>query len=72
MLHDVGNIGIPTDLLRRPGSLDPEEEALVRDHVPLGSRLIMDIPRLSQVVEAVSAHHERFDGSGYPDRARRR
>jgi len=66
MLHDIGNLGVPPELLRRPGPLTPDEETLVRGHVPLGADLIMEIPRLSDVVAAVSAHHERYDGSGYP------
>jgi diguanylate cyclase (GGDEF)-like protein len=66
MLHDVGNLAVPTEFLRRPGPLTHEEEAVVRDHVSLGSELILDIPRLAEVVSAVSAHHERYDGSGYP------
>ncbi len=66
MLHDVGNIGVSPDLLRRPGSLNESEEERVRDHVFLGSEIVTDIPRLAEVAAAVSAHHERYDGAGYP------
>ncbi len=66
MLHDVGNLRVSQELLRRPGLLDPTEEQQVREHVLMGAQLILDIPRLSEVAEAVSAHHERYDGSGYP------
>jgi HD-GYP domain-containing protein (c-di-GMP phosphodiesterase class II) len=66
MLHDVGNLGVSQELLRRPGLLGPAEEEQVRGHVRLGAQLILDIPRLSEVAEAVSAHHERYDGTGYP------
>jgi len=66
MLHDIGNLGVPPELLRRPGPLAPEEEMLVRGHVSMGADLITEIPRLSEVAAAVSAHHERYDGSGYP------
>jgi diguanylate cyclase (GGDEF)-like protein len=67
MLHDVGKIGVSSELLRRPGSLTPAEEEQVRKHVLLGSHLIMDIPRLAEVAATVSAHHERYDGTGYPE-----
>jgi diguanylate cyclase (GGDEF)-like protein len=66
MLHDVGKIGVSPELLRRPGSLTMAEEEQVRGHVLLGSHLIMDIPRLAEVAATVSAHHERYDGTGYP------
>jgi diguanylate cyclase (GGDEF)-like protein len=68
MLHDVGKIGVSQELLRRPGSLSEAEEDQVRGHVLLGAHLIMDIPRLAEVAEAVAAHHERYDGTGYPER----
>lgn len=66
MLHDVGKIGVPTDLLQKPGLLSPEEEDMVRRHVDISTAIITDIPRLAEVAQAVSAHHERHDGSGYP------
>jgi diguanylate cyclase (GGDEF)-like protein len=66
MLHDVGKIGVPPELLRRPGTLSPAEQEVVRGHVVIGSDLITDIPRLAEVTAAVSAHHERYDGTGYP------
>lgn len=68
MLHDVGKLGVSPELLRRPGALTPAEEEQVREHVLLGSDLIMDIPRLAEVARAVAAHHERYDGTGYPTR----
>ncbi|MBN1628504.1 MAG: diguanylate cyclase [Thermoleophilia bacterium] len=66
MLHDVGKIGVAGDLLRKPGPLDEGEEDMVRRHAELSAAVIRDLPRLAQVAEAVQAHHENHDGSGYP------
>jgi diguanylate cyclase (GGDEF)-like protein len=66
MLHDVGKIGVSSTLLRRPSSLSPAEQDLVRRHVDLGAAVIKDMTRLAQVAEAVNSHHERHDGNGYP------
>jgi diguanylate cyclase (GGDEF)-like protein len=66
MLHDVGNIGVSSDLLRRPSSLSAGEQDLVRRHVDLGAAVIKDMHRLAEVAEAVNSHHERHDGNGYP------
>jgi diguanylate cyclase (GGDEF)-like protein/putative nucleotidyltransferase with HDIG domain len=66
LLHDVGKTGIPASLLLRPGPLTAEEDSLVRRHVEIGLALIRDVPELEAVLEAVGAHHERMDGSGYP------
>jgi diguanylate cyclase (GGDEF)-like protein len=66
MLHDVGNIGVPAQFLRQPTALTPAEEDMVRRHVEMSASVIEDMPRLADVAEAVRAHHERQDGSGYP------
>jgi len=66
MLHDVGKIGVAGDLLRKPGPLDEGEEDMVRRHAELSAAVIRDLPRLAEVAEAVQAHHENHDGSGYP------
>jgi len=66
MLHDVGKIGVPTRLLRKPGPLTEDEEISVRRHVDIGETIIRDLPRVAEVLEAVHAHHECYDGSGYP------
>lgn len=67
LLHDVGKLGVPADLLRRPSSLSPEEDLMVREHVLIGPEVIMDMPRLAEVADIVSAHHEHWDGLGYPN-----
>ena len=66
MLHDIGKIGVSAELLRRPASLTAAEQDMVHRHVDLGVSVIKDMPRLAQVAEAVNAHHEHVDGSGYP------
>lgn len=66
LLHDVGKIGVPENVLRKPGELDPAERAIVERHVEIGELLIRDVPYARAVREAVGAHHERWDGNGYP------
>jgi HD-GYP domain-containing protein (c-di-GMP phosphodiesterase class II) len=66
VLHDVGRLGVPPDLLHKAGTLDSSELEAVRKHVEVGEDIVRDIPRLTGVLEAVAAHHERMDGKGYP------
>lgn len=67
MLHDVGNIGVPADLLCSPDPLTPAEEDMMRRHAQIGADVISDLPRLAEVARAIRAHHERHDGEGYPE-----
>ncbi len=67
LLHDIGKIGIPSDVLSKPGRLTAAERKLVQTHPELGERIIAPIDRL-QVVRPIVRHcHERWDGRGYPD-----
>ena len=66
LLHDVGKVGVPDHILRKPASLNAEELAAVRQHVTLGELIVKGIPNQQEVVGAISSHHERFDGKGYP------
>ena len=66
LLHDVGKIGIPDRILRKPGRLTSEEWAIVKGHPSMGEALIRTMPDLSDIHELVVSHHEHFDGSGYP------
>jgi diguanylate cyclase (GGDEF)-like protein len=66
LLHDVGKIGVPDDILRKPGPLTEEEFAIMRDHVVLGNLIVHGVPNLQDVSDAVYSHHERWDGRGYP------
>jgi HD-GYP domain-containing protein (c-di-GMP phosphodiesterase class II) len=65
-LHDVGKIAVPDLILRKPGQLDPEEEATMRQHVIFGELMIKGVPHLDDVLAGVAHHHERWDGGGYP------
>ena len=66
LLHDVGKIGVPDAILQKPGRLDVGEFDIVKHHVQLSELIIKEVPNLDEVIEAVGAHHERFDGTGYP------
>jgi len=70
LLHDIGKIGISDAVLRKPGSLTPEEFALIREHPLLGARILRNVPFLSPLLPIVELHHERPDGQGYPHRLR--
>ena len=66
-LHDLGKVGIPTDLLLRAGDLEPEEFAVVQTHPEIGARLIRPLALPAAIASAIRHHHEWWDGSGYPD-----
>ncbi|MCX8024417.1 MAG: HD domain-containing protein [Thermanaerothrix sp.] len=66
LLHDIGKIGIPDSILLKPGPLTAEEWAIMRQHPQVAYDLLKDIPFLKRAVEILYAHHERWDGSGYP------
>jgi diguanylate cyclase (GGDEF)-like protein len=68
LFHDIGKIGIPSDILLKPGPLDDEEWAIIKMHPELGEKILAPIARLSDVRPVVRHCHEHFDGSGYPDR----
>ncbi len=66
LLHDVGKIGIPDGVLLKPGPLTEEEWKVMRTHPEVGDRILRKIEFLRAPAEIVLAHHERYDGSGYP------
>jgi len=66
-LHDVGKIAIPDSILLKKGRLTPEEYALMKRHPVIGVELCGRLQSLTQVRPIVRHHHERLDGSGYPD-----
>jgi putative two-component system response regulator len=66
-LHDVGKIGIPDAVLLKPGPLTPDERLLMQQHTVIGERLCGNLRSLTAVRPIVRHHHERLDGSGYPD-----
>jgi ribonuclease P protein subunit RPR2 len=65
-LHDVGKVGVPEGVLRKPGPLDDAEWALMREHPAIGAQIVAPIRFLAGAVEIVRSHHERWDGAGYP------
>jgi putative nucleotidyltransferase with HDIG domain len=67
VLHDIGKISTPEAILTKPGSLEPHEWEIMRDHAAAGQRILSQIPSLARCATIVRAHHERFDGRGYPD-----
>ncbi|MEI7556499.1 HD domain-containing phosphohydrolase [Candidatus Chlorohelix sp.] len=67
LFHDIGKIGVPDHILLKPGFLTEEERHIMRTHPEIGWRIIKDVEGLGKVAEIVRAHHERFDGKGYPD-----
>jgi putative nucleotidyltransferase with HDIG domain len=69
-LHDIGKMAIPDDILRKPGSLNAEEQEVMRDHCTRGYHMLRKIPFLSEAAEIVYSHQEHYDGGGYPNRSR--
>jgi diguanylate cyclase (GGDEF)-like protein len=67
LLCDIGNIGLPASLLAEEGPLDPDDVELMRTHPTMGRRMLQHLEADEQVLGAVSWHHERWDGAGYPD-----
>jgi HD-GYP domain-containing protein (c-di-GMP phosphodiesterase class II) len=69
LLHDVGKVAIPKEIINKPGPLDDEERAIVQTHTVEGQRMLDRVGGfMREVGVIVRAHHERWDGNGYPDR----
>ena len=66
LIHDLGKIAIPAEILCKPGRLDEAEISLVREHPAIGHNLLKSIDMMEKVAEIIYQHHERMDGSGYP------
>ncbi|MGB6985902.1 MAG: HD-GYP domain-containing protein [Candidatus Aquilonibacter sp.] len=67
LLHDIGKISTPDEILLKPSPLAIDEWDVMRDHAAAGARILSQIPSLQRCAIVVRAHHERFDGAGYPD-----
>ena len=65
LLHDIGKISMPDDILRKPGALTADEVEIMQQHVVLGSALVRDLDNGELIADGVRHHHERWDGSGY-------
>ncbi|MEQ1691291.1 MAG: HD domain-containing phosphohydrolase [Gemmatimonas sp.] len=70
LMHDIGKIGIPPAVLDKATHLDDTERALIERHPEIGERILRPIPAFVDALPIVRSHHERFDGTGYPDRLR--
>ena len=66
LLHDVGKIGVPDAILRKPGKLTDQEFEAVKQHPMMGAVMVGAVPGLEDILDAVRHHHERWDGDGYP------
>ena len=67
LLHDIGKVGVPDEVLHKPGPLDEREWELMRRHPEIGERILRGLPGLGGVAKIVRHAHERWDGRGYPD-----
>ncbi len=67
ILHDIGKIGIADSILRKPGPLNHDELLIMRQHPSIGANIIKEIPFLKEARKLVLHHHERYDGTGYPE-----
>jgi diguanylate cyclase (GGDEF)-like protein/putative nucleotidyltransferase with HDIG domain len=67
LLHDIGKLVVPDDILRKPGPLTDDEAERMRQHPADGANMLTQVPSLARAVPGILHHHEHFDGSGYPD-----
>ncbi len=67
LLHDIGKIGIPDHILLKPSKLTDEEWHIMKTHTEIGYRIAQSTPELSHIASGILAHHEKFDGTGYPN-----
>lgn len=66
LLHDIGKIGIPDEILLKCGPLDEEEWKIMKRHPVIGAEIVLKVSNLNYIADLIYSHHERFDGSGYP------
>lgn len=66
LLHDIGKISIPEEILKKPSNLTDEEYSIMKTHVENSTKMIRFLPDMDYVIPAVVGHHERYDGTGYP------
>jgi GAF domain-containing protein len=67
MLHDIGKIGIADAILQKPSELGADERGRMRQHSAIGAQILAPVPRLAGAARIIRHHHERYDGTGYPD-----
>jgi putative two-component system response regulator len=67
VVHDIGKIGVPEHILQKPGPLTPEERKVIEEHPVVGERICQPLKSFRHVLPIIRHHHERMDGTGYPD-----
>jgi energy-coupling factor transport system substrate-specific component len=67
LLHDIGKIGIPDSILNKPGRLTDEEYAIMKSHTVRGANILKEFTLIDHIVEGAQFHHEKYDGTGYPE-----
>lgn len=72
LLHDVGKIAVPESILNKPGKLTDAEFKLIKEHSARGENILSPVVELKEIARVVRAHHERYDGTGYPDKLKGR
>ncbi|TAK13884.1 MAG: HD domain-containing protein [Anaerolineae bacterium] len=68
LLHDIGKIGVPDEILRKNGPLTPDERAVIQKHPEIGAEIVAPVKKLADVAPIIRGHHEKWDGTGYPRR----
>jgi len=68
LLHDVGKIAVPDSILRHPGKLGRDEWDIMQQHPVFGALIVKDVPHLEPVLDGIKHHHEKWDGTGYPEK----
>jgi putative nucleotidyltransferase with HDIG domain len=67
LLHDIGKIGIPEEILQKPGPLSEEEWDMIRLHPTIGANIVRSLKQIAHIAPEIHAHQEKYDGSGYPN-----
>jgi len=67
ILHDIGKIGVPDGILNKPGKLEPQEFEIIKTHPDIGARICSKLNSIKNAIPVIRYHHEKLDGSGYPD-----
>lgn len=68
LLHDIGKVGVPMEILGKPGALTDHEYDVIKAHPAMGAEVVCAVPHLEDLAAEIRHHHERIDGNGYPDR----
>ncbi len=67
VLHDIGKVAIPQDIIKKQGKLTPEERSIIEQHTVKGYRIAASSPELGEIADGILCHHEKWDGTGYPN-----